>query len=110
MVQATEYLYIVRDDEILRGEPIIKGTHTPVRAIVETWRLGVAPEEIPLGMPHLTLSQVFSALTYYSDHLEEILEMARDAAEKARSMCEVITENSKKWRERAERINRTGSR
>jgi coenzyme F420-reducing hydrogenase alpha subunit len=35
--------------------------------------------------------------------LEEILEMARDAAEKARSMCEVITENSKKWRERAEK-------
>lgn len=33
--------------------------------------------------------------------LEEILEIARDAAEKARSMCEVITENSKKWRERA---------
>ncbi|CCH93895.1 conserved hypothetical protein [Microcystis aeruginosa PCC 9432] len=33
--------------------------------------------------------------------LEEILEMARDAAEKARSMGEVITENSKKWRERA---------
>jgi hypothetical protein len=28
--------------------------------------------------------------------LEEILELARDAAEKARSMCEVITENSKK--------------
>ncbi|MDB9429991.1 DUF433 domain-containing protein [Microcystis aeruginosa CS-555/01A07] len=72
MVQATEYLYIVRDDEILQGEPIIKGTRTPVRAIVETWRLGVAPEEIALGMPHLTLSQIFSALTYYSDHLEEI--------------------------------------
>ncbi|MCA2620841.1 MULTISPECIES: hypothetical protein [unclassified Microcystis] len=33
--------------------------------------------------------------------LEEILEMARDAAEKARTMGEVITENSKKWRERA---------
>ncbi len=32
---------------------------------------------------------------------KEILEMARDAAEKARSMGEVITENSKKWRERA---------
>ena len=48
MVQATEYLYIVRDDEILQGEPIIKGTRTPVRAIVETWRMGVAPEAIPL--------------------------------------------------------------
>ena len=71
IIALTDY-YIVRDDEILNGEPIIKGTRTPVRAIVETWRLGVAPEEIPLGMPHLTLSQIFSALTYYSDHLEEI--------------------------------------
>ncbi len=72
MVQATEYLYIVRDDQILSGEPIIKGTRTPVRAIVETWRMGVAPEEIPKVLPHLTLAQVFSALTYYSDHQDEI--------------------------------------
>jgi uncharacterized protein (DUF433 family) len=72
MVQTTEYLYIVRDDQILSGEPIIKGTRTPVRAIVETWRMGVAPEEIPKGLPHLTLAQVFSALTYYSDHQDEI--------------------------------------
>ncbi len=72
MVQATAYLYIVKDDQILRGEPIIRGTRTPVRAIVETWRLGIAPEEIPTGMPHLTLSQVFGALTYYSDHQAEI--------------------------------------
>ncbi|TRT87635.1 MAG: DUF433 domain-containing protein [Microcystis aeruginosa Ma_AC_P_19900807_S299] len=57
MVQATEYLYIVRDDEILHGEPIIKGTRTPVRAIVETWRLGVAPEEIPLGMGSISLTR-----------------------------------------------------
>jgi uncharacterized protein (DUF433 family) len=72
MVQATEYLYVVRDDEILRGEPIIRGTRTPVRAIVETWHLGIAPEEIPKGMPHLTLGQVFGALTYYSDNRDEI--------------------------------------
>ena len=64
MVQATEYRYIVRDDEILHGEPIIQGTRTPVRAIVETWRMGIAPEEIPKAMPHLTLGQVFAALTY----------------------------------------------
>ena len=72
MVQATEYFYVVRDDEILSGEPIIQGTRTPVRAIVEAWRLGIAPEEIPTGMPHLTLAQVFGALTYYSDHQDEI--------------------------------------
>ncbi|GAB4462683.1 MAG: hypothetical protein OHK0037_14060 [Elainellaceae cyanobacterium] len=38
----------------------------------ETWRMGVAPEEIPIRMPHLTLAQVFGALTYYSDHQAEI--------------------------------------
>jgi uncharacterized protein (DUF433 family) len=72
MVQITEHLYIVRDEQILSGEPIIKGSRTPVRAIVETWRLGVAPEEIPKGLPHLTLAQVFDALSYYSDHQDEI--------------------------------------
>lgn len=72
MVQTTENRYIIRDDRILGGEPIVKGTRTPVRAIVETWRMGVAPEEIPIGMPHLTLAQVFDALSYYSDNQEEI--------------------------------------
>lgn len=72
MVQATEHIYVVREDSILSGEPIIKGTRTPVRAIVETWRLGVTPEEIPNRLPHLTLAQVFDALSYYSDHREEI--------------------------------------
>ena len=72
MTQLTQHCYVVRDDEILSGEPIIKGTRTPVRAIVEIWRLGVAPEEIPSRLPHLTLAQVFDALSYYSDHQEEI--------------------------------------
>ena len=54
MTIATEHHYIVRDDNILNGEPIIRGTRTPVRAIVELWRLGVIPEEIPAHLPHLT--------------------------------------------------------
>jgi uncharacterized protein (DUF433 family) len=70
----TEHPHIVRNKEILSGEPIIKGTRTPVRAIVENWRMGLAPEEIPVHLPHLTLAQVFDALSYFSDHQEEILE------------------------------------
>ena len=73
MTTQTEHLYIVRDERILSGEPIIKGTRTPVRAIVENWRMGVRPEEIPQHLPHLTLAQVFDALSYFSDHQEEIL-------------------------------------
>jgi hypothetical protein len=34
--------------------------------------LGISPEEIPEHLPHLTLAQVFDALSYFSDHQEEI--------------------------------------
>ncbi len=72
MLTATEHPYIATDQGILSGEPIIKGTRTPVRAIVENWRMGIAPEEIPTHFPHLTVAQVFDALSYYSDHQDEI--------------------------------------
>ena len=74
MIEATEKFYIATDEAILSGEPIIRGTRTPVRAIVELYRLGVSPEEIPTHLPHLSLAQVFAALSYYSDHIEEINE------------------------------------
>ena len=61
-----------RSGTILGGEPIIKGTRTPVRAIVELWRLGIPPEEIPSRLPHLRAAQVFDALSFYSDHMDEI--------------------------------------
>jgi uncharacterized protein (DUF433 family) len=55
-IAATRHRYIVRDDQILSGEPIIEGTRTPVRAIVEVYRLGVGDEEIPSRLPHLTVA------------------------------------------------------
>ena len=72
MSTIAEHCYVTSDDRILSGEPVIKSTRTPVRAIVELWRQAVAPEEIPKHLPHLTLAQVFDALSYYSDHTEEI--------------------------------------
>lgn len=71
-MQATGHRYIVRDRRILAGEPIIQGTRTPVRAIVEVWRLGVPPESIPQHLSYLSVAQVFDALSYYSDHQVEI--------------------------------------
>lgn len=72
MVEATGHRYIVTDSAILNGEPIIANTRTPVRAIVEMWRNGTVPEEIPRGLPHITLAQVFDALSYYSDNQDQI--------------------------------------
>lgn len=71
-MQVAQHRYIVSDPEILGGEPIVAGTRTPVRAVVEIWRQGVTAEAIPGRLPHLTLAQVFDALSYYSDHQAEI--------------------------------------
>jgi uncharacterized protein (DUF433 family) len=72
MTQATQHRYIVTDSHILGGEPIVQGTRTSVRAVVELWRQGISPEMIPGHLPHLTAAQVFDALSYYSDHQNEI--------------------------------------
>jgi len=66
------YRYIVQDRAILGGEPIIKGTRTPVRSVAEWWKFGATPEEIQENLPHLSLSQIFESLSYYDDHREEI--------------------------------------
>jgi len=64
--------HIVRDDKILNGEPIIKGTESSVRIVAEYWRLGCKAEEIQNHLPHLTMGQIFDALSYYCDNNAEI--------------------------------------
>ncbi len=72
VTHATAHRYVVTDDQILGGEPIISGSRTPVRAIVELWRQGLAPETIPSRLLHVSVAQVFDALSYFSDHQDEI--------------------------------------
>jgi len=74
MAMSTESIhpYVIRDESVLGGEPVIRGTKTPVRAVVELWRQGIHPEEIPTHLPHITLAQVFDALSYYTEHQAEI--------------------------------------
>ncbi len=72
MTISTQHRYIVQDSQILNGEPIIEATRTPVRAVIELWRQGVAPEDIPNRLPHLSLAQVFDSLSYFSDHQQEV--------------------------------------
>ncbi|MEH1875819.1 DUF433 domain-containing protein [Nostoc sp.] len=74
MFAETSSRYVIRNPEILSGEPIIISTRTSVRAIVGLWRLGIMPEEILSHLSHLTLAQVFDALSFYLDHQAEINE------------------------------------
>ena len=67
-----EYPYVESVPDVLGGEPCIKGTRTAVRAIVEHWKFGDAPEDIARKLPHLRLAHIFDALSYYDDHRDEI--------------------------------------
>jgi uncharacterized protein (DUF433 family) len=55
------------------GKPRIAGHRIKVQDIV-IWheRLGLSPDEIVYHHPSITLADVYSALAYYHDHLEEI--------------------------------------
>lgn len=66
--------YVIRNPDILGGEPIIEGTRTSVRAIVGLWRNGILPEEILNHLPHLTLARVLDALSFYLDRPAKINE------------------------------------
>lgn len=63
---------ITRDPKLRGGRPIIAGTGVTVRRIVGWYQLGLDPEEIVHKIPHLTLAQVYAALTYYHANRAEI--------------------------------------
>lgn len=58
---------------IAGGRPRIAGHRIRVQDIV-VWheRLGMSPDEIVSQYPGLTLSDVYAALAYYHDHVDEI--------------------------------------
>jgi len=68
----TEHPYIVRVPGIASGEPIIRGTRVPVRAIVLHYKASETLDEILEAYPHLPPAGVFDAISYYLDHQEEI--------------------------------------
>ena len=68
----TGYRYITRVPGVCGGRPIIKGTRTPVKAIIGYYKLGLSVEEILEGLPHLTPAQIHEALSYYYDHQAEV--------------------------------------
>jgi len=57
----------------VRGSPVIRGTKFPVRSVVNyLLRQGISPEELVGEFSHLTLAQVYDALSYYYDHKEAV--------------------------------------
>jgi len=71
-IRLLEHPYIVRVPDIASGEPIIKGTRVPVRAMVLHYKASETLDEILEAYPHLPPAAVFDAISYYLDHQEEL--------------------------------------
>jgi uncharacterized protein (DUF433 family) len=71
MAVETLYQYIVRTPETAGGKPRIAGHRITVQNIV-IWheQMGYSVDEIATQYD-LTLSEIYSALAYYSDHKKE---------------------------------------
>ena len=63
---------IVSSPDIRGGRPRIAGTGVTVQRIVGWYKLGLAPEDIPDEIGHLSLAQVYAALAYYHANKDEI--------------------------------------
>ena len=56
-----------------QGNPVIKGTRIKVAEIALRYELmGMTPDQIVEQFPHLTLSQVHDALSFYYEHKSEL--------------------------------------
>ena len=65
--------YIISLKTHCGGSPVIAGTKFPVRSVVfYVLRQGMTPEELVREFSHLTLPQVYDALSYYYEHKSEI--------------------------------------
>jgi uncharacterized protein (DUF433 family) len=68
-----EHAYIEVVEKITGSQAMIKGTRVPVSIIIDYLRMGETPKSLVDNiLPHLTLAQVYDALSYYHDHQDEI--------------------------------------
>lgn len=72
-VKEIRHPYISIDKKIRGGEPVIAGTGIRVLDIAIRYEImSMSPEDIIVALPHLNLSQIHDALSYYYEHKGEI--------------------------------------
>ena len=73
LAKQVKHPYIAIDKRIRGGEPIISGTGIRVLDIAVRYEImGMSPDDILAAFPHLNLSQVHDAISYYYEHKNEI--------------------------------------
>jgi len=69
----TNHPFVVKNENVCNGSPIIEGTRTRIIDIaVDYEMLGHSPDEIVSSHPHLNLSRIHDALSYYYENRDEL--------------------------------------
>jgi uncharacterized protein (DUF433 family) len=77
----TEHPHIVKAPGVCGGAPTIRGTRVPVWVLAGYAHQGRSAVELQQFYPHLSLAQIYDALSYWHDHPDEIeAELAANAA------------------------------
>jgi uncharacterized protein (DUF433 family) len=70
---AASHPYIARVPGILSGRPVIRGTRIAVWQVANSIvHLGESVADYHAGHAHLSLAQIYAALSYYFGHQDEI--------------------------------------
>lgn len=79
--------HIEINPDVCGGKPHIAGHRIKVQDIA-IWheKMGMSPDEIVSHYPSITLSDVYAALAYYHDHLEEIRQQIQEDEAFAREL------------------------
>lgn len=64
--------YITTNQKIGQNKPIIKGSRTRVSNLIAYYKLGYTPEELKQAFPHLSLTKIFDALSFYHENKSQI--------------------------------------
>ncbi len=64
--------HITSRNDIGDGKPIISGTRTRVSNLIAYYKLGYLSEELAREFPHLSLSRIHDALSYYYENQKDI--------------------------------------
>ena len=86
-VKEVRHPYISMSKKIRGGEPVISGTGIRVLDIAVRYEImGMSPEDVLVAFPHLNLSQVHDALSYYYEHKGEMDKMWKNSLKRVESI------------------------
>lgn len=78
LLPAHPYVEVIQSRN--QPRPVIKGTRIGVEVIAGYSQAGYTPQEIAADiLPHLTLAQLYDALSYYEDHRDQLDEILKNS-------------------------------